>query len=525
MQHFSATGGEDASDGVTLDAARREGIPNKGIAHESTGSSITRITPATLGAPDPPGDAAAPAGPPARTDEPGFRIGSAEPTTELGFSEVLACSFEPTKRFVVETRGWFVYDSIRWQPDHLAVVQDDTKTLAKEVHATARRRVKGAAGRSRLRNRLLSRAFMRSALALVESDPRVARRLTAFDADPALLNVVNGTLDLRTGELRNHRPEDLLTQAVLTEFAVDALAPTWDAFLLQSLGNDPSLVGYVRRAVGLTLASDMSTPALFLLHGPTASGKSTFLEVLLNALGDYAIATNAQEVLLRRRSERATEPHLAKLRAARFVVASETSADASLDEAKVKSLTGGDTISVRTLFERPIEFRPRFHIWLALNQLPRIHEVDDAIYRRIKVLPFPFSVAPENRDPGLRDRLSQELPGILAWVVRGAIEAKAVGLGGHPSVDQAIASYRTDMDVVGSFLQEAYVLDRDGSEWSADLYDAYGVWCAQSGEERMSQRRLAPLLRERGLASRRSTGGRSIWSGLRRKGGAGQIAA
>jgi putative DNA primase/helicase len=446
--------------------------------------------------------------------EPRSTVLRAEPTTELGFSELLAERLAPSARFVVEPRAWYVYEGGRWQPDRRGRLEDATKGVAKEVYESARRKVEDPTARARLRNRLLSRGFMRAAISLAASDRRVAALTTDFDSAPDLLNVANGTIHLATGLLTDHQPGDLLTQMTPVEFAANAASPVWDAFLRRSLGQDETLVDYLRRAVGLTLAADMSVPALFLVHGPTASGKSTFLEVLARALGDYAIATNAQEVLLRRRSERATEPHLVKLRGARLVIASETPAHAVLDEARVKAMTGGDTISARSIFQQPIEFRPQFHIWLATNHLPRIEEVDDSIYRRIKVIPFAHSVARDDQDPDLRRRLLAEMPGILAWAVRGAGEARVHGLGVHPTVEKATSRYRGDMDVIGAFLSERFVPDPNGQIWSGALYSEYSAWCLATGEERVPQGKLAPLLRERGMASRRSTGGRRLWTGF-----------
>jgi putative DNA primase/helicase len=157
--------------------------------------------------------------------------------------------------------------------------------------------------------------------------------------------------------------------------------------------------------------------------------------------------------------------------------------------------------------------------------LPRIREVDDAIFRRVKILTFPLSLASADRDPRLRERLLAEAPGILAWVVRGAIEARDQGLGRHPRVDQAIAEYRADVDVIGRFLEDNYVLEPGGREWSADLHLTYSSWCAESGEPRLSAALLAPLLRNRGLSSHRSTAGRMLWTGLRQRGGASKEAA
>jgi putative DNA primase/helicase len=206
---------------------------------------------------------------------------------------------------------------------------------------------------------------------------------------------------------------------------------------------------------------------------------------------------------------------IARLKGARFVSASETEEGRRLAESLVKDLTGQDTISARFMRAEFFDFRPTHKLWLSTNHKPEIRGTDNAIWRRIRLVPWTVAIPPAERDRKLPERLRSELPGILSWIVRGCLEWHRVGLRAPDEVRRATIEYRAEMDVLAGFLEECCVVDERGRSYSRELYAAYKRWSEDSGERPESQKRLAGRLSERGfLNDRDSRTGRKMWSGL-----------
>jgi putative DNA primase/helicase len=216
-----------------------------------------------------------------------------------------------------------------------------------------------------------------------------------LDADPWLLNVANGTLDLRTGKLRSHRRSDLITRLAPVRWNPAADCPRWKAFLDEIFDEDVALIEYVQRAAGYSLTGDTSERVLLILHGEGANGKTTFLETLTAALADYAACTPTETLLAKRPD--AIPNDVARLKGARFVTASEAGEGVQLAEARVKELTGRDRVPARFLHREWFEFCPEFKLWLATNHKPVIRGTDKAIWDRIRLVPFTVRIAKMNR--------------------------------------------------------------------------------------------------------------------------------
>lgn len=271
--------------------------------------------------------------------------------------------------------------------------------------------------------------------------------------------------------------------------------------------------------MGYSLTGHTSEQVLLLLYGIGANGKSTFLETVRALLGDYA--TQADFTTFLKRESDGARNDLARLVGTRFVSAVEAEAGKPLAEALVKQLTGGDTITARFLFREFFDFRPAFKLWLAANHKPTITGGDHGIWRRMRLVPFTVTIPEAERDAKLTSKLAAELPGILAWAVRGWLAWRAAGLGLPPEVQAATASYRDEMDALGPFLDEATAAV-DGARITAkELYEAYEAWCAANGERPRSQKGFAMSLRERGFEAVKGSKGVRCWSGLALGGEAG----
>lgn len=345
---------------------------------------------------------------------------------------------------------------------------------------------------------------------LAASEPGIAARHTEFDAHPYLLNCQNGTLDLCTGELRPHDPADSLTRITSASFDQTATCPTWLSFLDCVFDHDTELIEFIRRAIGYTLTGDTREQCLFFMYGTGKNGKSTFAEVLLSLVGDYGRKTPA-ETLLAKRNDGELRNDVAALAGRRLVVAAELPEGRRLNEALTKDLTGGDTIAARFLYKEFFEFRPQFKLWLYGNHKPVIRGTDEGIWRRIRLIPFTVTIAENERDPDLPNKLRAELPGILAWAMGGSLAWQTHGLPSPTKVKTATNDYRAEQDVLAAFIAECCFVKSSAEVKAGDLYAAYKSYAEQ---EAVSQKAFAMRLHSLGLTPHKGTGGARIWRGL-----------
>jgi putative DNA primase/helicase len=342
-------------------------------------------------------------------------------------------------------------------------------------------------------------------LRMARRDPTVLIEAAKLDADPWVLNCENGTVDLRTGELRPHRREDFITKLCPVVYDPGATCPVWERFLCEVMGGNEDLVMFLQRAVGMSLSGKILDHVILILHGTGRNGKSTFLNAVQGVIGrDYAMKAPPEMLMTRRGVTHPTER--ADLFGKRFVSCIEAEPGAKMAEALVKELTGGDAIRARFMHRDFFEFEPTHHIWLACNHKPSIRGTDDGIWRRIRLVPFDVAIAEEKQDRTLPDKLLAEKVGILAWGVRGAMTWGRNGLGHPPKVRQATAEYRTQEDTFATFLDQCCVVGDECRVKAKDLYEVYFQWCNQMGEYPVSKRRLGHALEERGYGYLRSDG-------------------
>jgi putative DNA primase/helicase len=413
----------------------------------------------------------------------------------------------------VHTWGkWLAWDGRRFAIDDNGEIHRRAKSAVRAMYGEATT-LKGEDDRKALvkwATKSESASRIEAMIALARAEVPVAH--DTLDADPWLLNVSNGTFDLRTGELRAHDRLDLLTKLVPVDYDPDAKAPTWERFL-QRILPDAAVRAYVQRAVGYSLSGSTAEQVLFLLWGGGANGKSTFVEALMTLLGDYALRTPAETLLAKR--DTGIPNDVARLRGARFVAAVESEEGRRLAEVRVKELTGGDTVSARFMRAEWFDFRPVCKLWLATNHRPQVRGTDDAIWRRIRLIPFTVTIPEPERDHALSERLRAELPGILAWAVRGCLDWQAEGMRSPDAVQAATSGYRAEQDVLGQFLADRCLVDPGCWVASAALFAAYRTWCEATGEHAMTQRALGLALRERGFRDSREGKARTRgWHGI-----------
>jgi len=435
--------------------------------------------------------------------------------TDTGNAERLADRHGANLRYCHPWGKWLLYDGTRWRVDDRGAVVRLAKDTARSIFEEAKEAHSDAAANQlgKWASSSLSESKLRAMISLCQSEPGIPVLPDELDASPDLLNVLNGTIDLRSGKLREHRREDLITRVAPVEYDPDANAPAWETFLERVLPGE-ELRAFVQRALGYSATGDTSEQCMFINHGGGANGKSTFQEAISAALGEYSMRTPT-EMLLARRSD-GVPNDVARLKGARFVSASETEEGRRLAESRIKDLTGQDTITARFMKAEWFDFAPTHKLWLSTNHKPEIRGTDAAIWRRIRLVPWTVTIPPAEQDKKLPIALRHELAGILAWVVRGCLQWRREGLQAPDEVHKATGEYRAEMDILAGFLAECCELDTGHWEYAKDLYECYKRWCDENGERPEPQRKFGGRLGERGFQrDRGGSRGAGIWRGVR----------
>ena len=350
---------------------------------------------------------------------------------------------------------------------------------------------------------------IRAMVELARTESGIPVAVSKLDSDPWILNALNGTIDLRTGDLSPHDPEQLITKLLPADYDPVAYSPIWAQFLDSVFKSDSEVKRFVQRAVGYSLTASTREQVMFVAYGDGSNGKSTFLETVRELLADYGQQAPTEMLLDRR--DAGIPNDIARLRGVRFVSAVETSEGKRLAEATVKQLTGGDTISARFMRGEWFDFRPTAKIWMATNHRPTIRGIDHGIWRRLLVIPFEQQFDDASRDNDLMLKLRNELPGILTWAVEGCLEWQRDGLGVPETIRDAMTDYRNDQDTVGRFLDECCEVNPNGWVPAADLYEAYRRWSVSQGESLLAQRQFGMRLSHRGLV-REKLGPQRRWA-------------
>jgi P4 family phage/plasmid primase-like protien len=428
------------------------------------------------------------------------------PRTDTGNAERLVARFGHDLRFCHPWKKWLTWDGSRWKVDDTAaidrMVKKTTRAMFREASyltdpddAEAHVKHKSAC---ETRNR---REAMR---ALASSEEGIPILPIQLDANRWLLNVQNGTIDLRTGELRSHRREDLITAQSPISYDRSMPCPLWIKTLDRIMSKNTLMIGFLQRLFGLCLTGDVSEQVLPILYGSGANGKTTILNVMLEMLGpDYAIIAPPGLLMVKRGETHPTERAI--LFGKRLVVDMESAEGARLNEQFVKQMTGGDMITTRRMREDFWSFWPTHKALLCTNHRPQIQETKDAIWRRIKLTPFKVRIPDAEQDKTLPRRLQAEYPGILAWCVQGCLDWQREGSGEPTEVKDATKGYRNEQDVLGAFLDENTKEDKNSKVRCSDLYARYKRWAEDAKERIITLTAFGLAMNERGFETQKSS--------------------
>jgi putative DNA primase/helicase len=403
-------------------------------------------------------------------------------------------------RYVSLWRRWMLWDGTRWVDDDTLHVID----LARQVSRAAS--TEGSDSESPIARRLASRATCTAVERLAAADRRHAATTSMWDTDPWLLNTPGGTVYLQTGELHQHRRDDYITK--MTAATPSGDCPLWLKFLERITDDDVDLQLFLQRLIGYSLSGSTREQGLFFFYGTGANGKSVFLSTISALMADYAKTAPSSSFTASPNEQHPTG--LAGLRGARFVTAIEMEDGAHLAESKIKSLTGGDKISVRFMRGDFFEFTPEFKLVIAGNHKPRLRSVDEAIRRRLHLVPFTVTIPRDERDPQLHEKLRAEFPGILKWAIEGSLAWQREGLNPPAAVRQATADYLASEDTIGQWIEERCITEISLWTPSNMLFVDHLAWCKQAGEHECSQKRFTQQLEARGYERSRTGRARGV---------------
>lgn len=441
-----------------------------------------------------------------RANSPQSRLRENERPPEFS-DDALAMEFaerhSDDRRYVSAWSCWLIWDGSRWAPDSTLKTYDDVRLICR---AAALR-----CNETKLRKAIASAATVSAVERLARSDRRIAAAAEQFDADPWQLNTPAGLVDLRTGELRSHDRGAYCTK--ITHASPSGSCPLWLKFLWDVTGGDELFVSYLARCVGYALTGSTREHAFFFLFGLGANGKTVGIETCARMLGDYAMPAPIEMFTTSKFTGHTTD--VAGLKGARFVTASETEAGRTFAEARIKLLTGGEMISARKMRADNVAFRPEFKLFVTGNHKPHLTTNNEAIRRRLHLIPFNFTVPLSQRDTKLVEKLEGEWSGILAWAINGCLEWQREGLKPPAIVREATDEYLRSEDLVQSFIDSHVVLDPNARTSTDELFPLWHRFSQERGEPVGGVKEFVKALEAKGFNRRHGRDG-NRWLGIRR---------
>lgn len=435
---------------------------------------------------------------------------------DTGNAERFTDAFSDTLRYSYTRKSWYFYDGKIWTTDN----EGKVKTMADEViEKMKKERVYVPEGEDEEKAEELFRRHIKSTRQhngktnmIKESQHLLPIQPHHFDNDLNLLNVQNGYLDLKAGQLHPHEREKYFTKISNVEFTDKADCPLWDEFLLQIFGGDAELIEYMQRAVGYSLSGSTEEQMMFILHGNGRNGKSVFLDIVTDLFGTYSTNIQPQAIMVKQQSNNAN-PDIAKLAGARFVTTTEPNEGVRFDEGLIKQLTGGDRVTARFLYEDEFEFTPQFKLWMATNHKPLIRGTDDGIWRRMAIVPFAVQIPEHQVDKKLTHKLRREIDAILNWAVEGYLKWQQYGLEEPQVIKDQRSEYRVEMDSIEAFIQECCVLDPFANVQAKSLYQTYREWASDNGQYMMSNTKFGREMAKK--YTKRKSDGVIVYGGIK----------
>lgn len=413
--------------------------------------------------------------------------------SEEGIGRLFAEEQQGALAFDHSQQIWYLWDGGRWVADKTGIAFDRARECV-------RRRAKNPLATDKQQTNMGRIAFVRAVDAFGRADQRLAVHQGTWDADPWLLGVPGGVVNLRTGKQQTAEPDQWISrQTIVAPARPGTPAPLWTDFLHQATAGDAETQAFLQRFAGYCLTGDVSEEMLSFIYGPGGNGKGVFVSTITAILGDYGVAMPMEAFTAEARMPQ--EYYRAQMAGARLVTASETEAGRTWAESQIKELTGNEApVSARHPYGRPFTYRPQFKLMFVGNHAPRLKGKSQAMERRLRIIPFEHE--PTNPDPALKDKLRKEYPQVLRWMIDGCLAWQRDRLGTAPAIIAKTSAYFEQQDTYGRWIAERCTLDPSGVMQSkpGQLYGDFKSWCLASGEHAPSNAEFAENLdRTKGL--------------------------
>ncbi|SEO80759.1 putative DNA primase/helicase [Amphibacillus marinus] len=438
--------------------------------------------------------------------------------TEMGNAERLVYRNGHNLRYCIEFEEWLLWDGATWVEDKKRKIERVAIKTFREMYSematvddTDQRKKIYKWAQSSERSSVFLNSINRAQAMLPVTQGELNK-------DPFKLNCVNGVVDLRQGKFLKHKRDFLMTKNTHIFYDPNATCPNWLSFL-ESIFRQPKgevnvqLIEFIQKAVGYALTGDTSEQVAFFLWGTGRNGKSTLINTIKELLGDYSKQTNA-DTFTSKIHDGGINNDIARLHGSRFVSAVESEDGQKLSEALIKQLTGGEPITARFLRREFFEFMPEFKIFFTTNHKPIVKGDDEGIWRRIRLIPFDFTIPKEEVDKQLPEKLQAELAGILNWAIEGCLKWQQDGLQEPDDVKNATDEYKEEMDLLSSFLDECCVIRPEAKVQVGELHKEYLAWAEENGEYPLKKRAFNNRIAMKGFQKRKSTGNKTFFFGL-----------
>jgi len=438
-----------------------------------------------------------------------------EKFTDLGNAERFARMFKGQVKYCKKFCNWLIWDGIRWKIDDSGAIMGYAAKCVRDMYHDA-----ADIDKTEVRDALLAHAKKSEALSRMNALVTLAQHqlpvsIDDLDADHWILNVKNGTINLRTGELMAPDPANNATKLAPITYDSKATCPVFEKFIRSTFDDNQNIINFVQRFLGYCLTGDTREQQFVVAFGAGRNGKGTLLELILDMLGDYA-QTTPTATIMKKKSESISND-IARLRGARYVIASEGEKDRHFDEALIKQITGQDKLAARFLYQETFEFLPQFKLVLLTNDKPVARSEDFALWERIQLLPFTKIFVGENQDKGLKTKLraESEMSGILNWLIEGCLEWQKNGLRPPEEVVQATKEYQLENDYVENWMKDSCIVNPLAHATVSELFTNFNAWMDNSGEKmRVKRKDFTNSLEKKGFTKRVGTGNYTNFYGI-----------
>lgn len=436
--------------------------------------------------------------------------------TDVGNAERLINQFGHKLRYSFDRVSWLVYNGHYWEWDSgeniLTMAQATARAIYHEAAETPDKKLQDDIAKHAKQ----SQSNMRIKGMIEQAKSKCAVSIESLDADGFLLNVKNGTINLRTGDLQPHNPNDLITRMIPIEYEPTAVSQEWDSFLTKIFDGKTDLIRYNQKAYGYAITESQDEQAFFFNKGGGSNGKTTLTGAVMDVLGDYATEIDPLAFMVDKNAKVGPNEAIASLYKKRLVCATEIKTGLRLNVALIKRMTGGEALRFERKFEHGFNFKPTHKLFMSGNHEPRIDDTTNSIWNRLKYIPFNVTITENERIRGYQQILVKNHgQAILNWLVQGCLLWQKEGLAEPREVKQAIQTYRDTQDVLHDFIEEKCLEGVNETILVSEIFKTYKTWATENDIAAIGKNTFNERLRERGYVVRPGHGNKKYWHGIR----------